>query len=101
LNCGCPQKWAIKEEIGSYLINKPNLIYDIVKTTRNLTSDNFPVSVKIRIHDDLKKTIDLAKTIEKSGAKWLDVHGRTVKERSNPVNYEAIKLVKKKKKNLN
>jgi tRNA-dihydrouridine synthase 4 len=93
LNCGCPQKWAIKEEIGGYLLNKPNLIYDIVKTTRNLTSDNFPVSVKIRIDEDMNKTLDLVRMIEKSGAKWIDVHGRTIKERSNPVHYDAVKLV--------
>ncbi len=31
LNCGCPQKWAIQEGIGSALIQKNDLICEMVK----------------------------------------------------------------------
>lgn len=55
----------------------------------------FPVSVKIRIHSDLSKTVEFAKRAEKCGADWITVHGRTQKQRSSePVDYNAIKLIK-------
>jgi len=31
LNCGCPQKWAIHEHIGAYLMDYPELVRDMVK----------------------------------------------------------------------
>ncbi len=31
LNCGCPQKWAIHEHIGAYLMDCPELVRDMVK----------------------------------------------------------------------
>lgn len=56
LNCGCPQKWAAKEGIGAVMINKGDLICEIVKDAkRRLNHDKeFTVSVKIRIHDKLE-----------------------------------------------
>ena len=38
--------------------------------------------------------MDLCQKVEKAGVSWLAVHGRTKEQRSDPVNYEAIKLVK-------
>lgn len=50
LNCGCPQKWAMKEGIGAALMESPiELIEDMIKMTKNTVS-NFPMSTKIRIH---------------------------------------------------
>ncbi|KAB7502909.1 hypothetical protein Anas_14315, partial [Armadillidium nasatum] len=59
LNCGCPQRWAIQEGYGACLINKPELVSDIIHQTRNAI-----------------------------------FHGRTKEQRSEPVNYEAISLIK-------
>jgi tRNA-dihydrouridine synthase 4 len=56
LNCGCPQKWAIKEGIGAGLLNKTDVICESVKETRrrlNYPTD-FTVAVKIRLHEDLR-----------------------------------------------
>jgi tRNA-dihydrouridine synthase 4 len=48
LNCGCPQKWAIEEGIGSALLSyPPELIQDMIRQTKNRT--NLPVSLKIRL----------------------------------------------------
>ncbi len=110
LNCGCPQRWAIQEGIGSGLLWKPDLIADMIKMKRNTCSDSFPMAIKIRIHpeDDwlhssnweqemqFRKTIDLVHQIEKAGASWITVHGRTYKHKSNstPVNWKAIQLIK-------
>ena len=41
-----------------------------------------------------RKTADLCKKVETAGVSWIAVHGRTREQRSDPVNYEAIKLVK-------
>jgi hypothetical protein len=35
LNCGCPQKWAIQERIGSALLETPELIKDMVRSVSN------------------------------------------------------------------
>ena len=55
LNCGCPQRWAQQEGIGACLINKPQLVFDVVRQTRNRIADpDFTVSVKIRVHKDIR-----------------------------------------------
>ena len=55
LNCGCPQRWAAQEGIGACLINKPDFIHDLVRQTKNQTCSGLSVSVKIRIHTDIKQ----------------------------------------------
>eukprot|EP01116_Phalansterium_solitarium_P020852 TRINITY_DN6298_c1_g1_i1.p1 TRINITY_DN6298_c1_g1~~TRINITY_DN6298_c1_g1_i1.p1 ORF type:complete len:175 (+),score=34.81 TRINITY_DN6298_c1_g1_i1:181-705(+) len=51
LNCGCPQRWAINDGIGAALLKKPDTIRDMVR--RAGTASGLPVSVKIRVDDDL------------------------------------------------
>ncbi|KAI9270690.1 hypothetical protein BDA99DRAFT_502465 [Phascolomyces articulosus] len=93
LNCGCPQKWAIQEHIGSYLMSDPEAVRDMVKTVKGRV--NIPCSIKIRVHPDLKETYEFVKRAESVGVDFLTVHGRTRKQKSTePVNFEGIKLVK-------
>lgn len=47
-----------------------------------------------RIHEDLKKTVDLCKKAEATGVSWITVHGRNIEERHQPVHYDAIKVIK-------
>lgn len=59
LNCGCPQSWACAECLGAALMNKRELVADIVKEAKaTLKRDGYEgrrtVSVKIRIHKDLR-----------------------------------------------
>lgn len=69
LNCGCPQSWACAETLGAALMNKRELVRDMVVETReHLARDGWAVgmekdmdnprgrsvSVKIRVHDDLR-----------------------------------------------
>ena len=94
LNCGCPQRWALQEGIGASLINKPELLKDLVTEIHsNFARPEFTVSVKIRIHEDLRKTVDLVQMLESIGISWLTVHGRTVKQRAEAVNLDAIKIL--------
>ncbi|MGH0128616.1 UNVERIFIED_CONTAM: hypothetical protein FKN15_058445 [Acipenser sinensis] len=49
LNCGCPQRWAVAEGYGACLINKPELLRDMLRQVRNqIENPNFSVSIKIR-----------------------------------------------------
>lgn len=71
LNCGCPQSWACAETLGAALMEKRELVRDMVVTTReHLRRDGWAVglerdaddpggkgrsvSVKIRVHKDLR-----------------------------------------------
>jgi len=69
LNCGCPQSWACAETLGAALMNRRELVRDMVVETRDrLRGDGWAVgmeadvdsprgrsvSVKIRVHDDLR-----------------------------------------------
>lgn len=49
INCGCPQKWAYEEGIGSALLRKPELVGDMVRCVKDRLGWGWPVSVKIRI----------------------------------------------------
>ena len=109
------------EGYGACLINKPEMLRDVVLQTRNrIPSNDFTVSIKIRIHPDIRsevlitlnyflilidshlylhlfrsrETIDLCQKVEKAGVSFFTVHGRTKDQRTDPVNYEAIKLIK-------
>ena len=92
INCGCPQRWAIQEGIGAALIDRPQRITEMVKAAHAICQ--LPISIKIRIKTDLRHTIDLITQAEHAGVSFITVHGRTVKERKQPVNVDAIKLIK-------
>ena len=53
------------------------------------------VSVKIRILNNVERTIDLAQAIEKAGASFITIHARTIKERNVTPHYEYVEAVKK------
>ncbi|KAL7749670.1 tRNA dihydrouridine synthase [Sorochytrium milnesiophthora] len=92
INCGCPQKWAYKDKIGAYLMEQPELVRDMVRAVRE---KGVPCSIKIRVHKDLRETVELARRAEKVGVEWITVHGRTRLQKSTtPVDVEGVKLVK-------
>ncbi len=94
LNCGCPQRWAMSDGYGAQLLRHPELIADMVATaTRRCPA--LPIAIKIRISaTDLRETVELAQRAVRVGAAWVTVHGRTPKQRTEPVNYDAIRLVR-------
>ncbi|XP_061136761.1 B-cell receptor-associated protein 29-like isoform X2 [Syngnathus typhle] len=95
LNCGCPQRWAMSAGYGACLINKPELVKDMIRHVKNqVANPNYTTSIKIRIHNDLRKTVDLCQKMESAGVSWITVHGRTSEERHQPVHYDAIKTIK-------
>lgn len=78
INCGCPQKWAMREGIGSALLEKPELVADMVQCIRNaVPGELIPCVVKMRVYDDTAKSVDFARQVAAAGASWVTVHGRT------------------------
>lgn len=94
LNLGCPQGIAKRGHYGSFLQDEWGLIYDIVRTAK--TELKVPIWVKIRIFDDLDKTLDYACMLQTAGASVIAVHGRTreQKGRNAPLaNWDIIKQI--------
>lgn len=94
LNCGCPQRWAMAEGYGSHLVKNPQLLKDIITQAIQRCGTDFPCEIKIRILEDMSKTVEMCRQAEHAGVSFLSVHGRTPKQRKDPVNYEAIKIIK-------
>ncbi|MEM3374484.1 MAG: tRNA dihydrouridine synthase DusB [Candidatus Woesearchaeota archaeon] len=93
LNIGCPAYSVIKCGAGSELLKDKNKIKEIV--SKISSSIKIPLTCKIRILNDEKETIEIAKLIEKNGAKALTVHGRTQKQGySGKANWQIIKKIK-------
>ncbi|KAI1180639.1 dihydrouridine synthase 4-like protein [Nemania sp. FL0916] len=115
LNCGCPQAWACAETLGAALMEKRELVRDMVIATRrrlgddgwgvgkeadinNLQGKGRSVSVKIRVHHDLRKTVDFITTVlgdqQDRNIDWLTIHPRTRRTQSSvPINLEALELL--------
>jgi tRNA-dihydrouridine synthase 4 len=80
-------------------MHKRELVAKMVKEAKSsLRREGFEgkktVSVKIRIHKDLRDTIDFINTVQAAGVDFLTIHGRMRSTPSSqPVNLEAIKLL--------
>ncbi|KAK3336552.1 hypothetical protein B0T19DRAFT_437304 [Cercophora scortea] len=113
LNCGCPQSWACAETLGAALMEQRELVRDMVIETRErLRRDGWAVgkekdmdspkgksiSVKIRVHKDLRKTMDFITTVlgptQDRHIDFLTIHPRTRSTPSStPINVEALELL--------
>ncbi|KAK4193318.1 tRNA-dihydrouridine synthase [Podospora australis] len=115
LNCGCPQSWACAATMGAALMEKRELVRDMVTTTREqLRQDGWDVgldkdmesskgrsvSVKIRVHKDLRKTMDFIETViggpsrEHRNVDFLTIHPRTRQTPSStPINVESLEIL--------
>ncbi|VDO93488.1 unnamed protein product [Soboliphyme baturini] len=94
LNCGCPQRRVRAKCCGSSLLDQPDRISDIVRQTRQRVGDRLSLSIKIRLQDDLRKTVDLCRKAEAAGVSYLVVHGRTPAQKHDPVDIECFRIVK-------
>lgn len=96
INMGCPvPKIALKSQAGSALLKNPEKIYEIVKAV--VENVSVPVTVKIRSGWDSSSinAVEVAKAIEKAGAKAITVHGRTrAQGYSGKADWSIIKKVK-------
>ncbi|KAH9577295.1 tRNA-dihydrouridine synthase [Trypanosoma melophagium] len=98
INCGCPQRWAMKEGLGSALLQKPEIVADMVRCLRNglFGGDNdIPCVIKMRVNEDVRRSVDFARQCEMAGCGWITVHGRTPSCTAHaPVRHEAIRIIR-------
>ncbi|XP_038880913.1 tRNA-dihydrouridine(20) synthase [NAD(P)+]-like isoform X1 [Benincasa hispida] len=89
INMGCPKSFSISGGMGAALLNKPDLIHDILTTLRrNL---DIPITCKIRLLKSSQDTVELARRIETTGVSALGVHGRRVADRPrDPAKWSEI-----------
>lgn len=101
INLGCPQEIAKRGRYGAFLQDDWDLIGDMVRILRNNLRNDLAVSCKIRRFDELDKTIDYAKMLEKSGCSFVGVHGRTREQRGCNTGLADWTFIKAVKNNLN
>jgi len=91
LNCGCPSPRTTAGGAGSKMLKKPELAAEIVSV---LKKNDFLISVKMRLLPEMEDTIGFCKEIEKAGADFITVHGRTEAQGySGNADWEAIKQI--------
>jgi tRNA-dihydrouridine synthase 2 len=81
VNMGCPVQFSVQGGMGSALLNKPETVRDILTTLRRNLPSELPVTCKIRILRDERKTLELVKIIESCGVAALAIHARHVPDR--------------------
>jgi len=92
VNCGCPMQNVTASGGGAALLKTPERIADIIKECRKHCK---AVSAKVRILGSWDKTLDVCKSVEKSGADFITVHGRTAEQGySGKADWDTIKKIK-------
>lgn len=95
INMGCPVPKIVRNGEGSALMQKPQLVHEIVsKVSRAIQK---PVTVKIRkgFNDEMINAVEIAKIIEDAGGAAVAVHGRTREQYySGKADWDIIRQVK-------
>ena len=74
-------------------MKQPELLADILKAGRRSVPDNeFCIELKMRVFEDTKLTVELARRAEHVGIGLISIHGRTHSERDDPVRAQTIKV---------
>ncbi len=94
LNCGCPVPKVVSQSAGSSLLQDLDQLARVVETIKKYSNKRY-TSVKARLGFAEKIPEAIARTVEKAGADFLTLHGRTrAGKYKAPVDYEAIRCAK-------
>ena len=77
LNCGCPKPFSTSGGMGAALLDKPDLICEILTGLRKALPPHLSVSCKIRLLPTSEATLGLVRKIVQTGISCLTVHCRT------------------------
>lgn len=93
INCGCPSEKIYANELGSYLLNNPEKIGEIIKL---LKQEGLTVTAKIRLGFKKNNVLQVTKIIEKAGADAITIHARLATHGYDiPADWSWIKKVKR------
>lgn len=95
INMGCPAPKVVKNGDGSKLLLNLELVEEIIRTA--VENSTVPVTVKFRKgwDDNNIVAVEVARIVQKAGAKMITIHGRTREEfYTGTVDLDIIKQVK-------
>lgn len=76
INFGCPAKTVNRHKGGAVLLNEPESLYQIVKST--VSACQIPISAKVRLgYESSAHFNEICHAIKDGGASWLTIHART------------------------
>ncbi|MFT3928370.1 MAG: tRNA-dihydrouridine synthase family protein [Myxococcales bacterium] len=92
INFGCPAKRVNNHDGGASILRCPERAEHITRAVRDAVPSEIPVTVKVRVGwSDADAMVEIAQAVERGGASWLTVHGRTKSQMyAPPVDYQAI-----------
>lgn len=92
INFGCPAKRVNNHDGGASILRCPERAEIITRAVRDAVPSEIPVTVKIRVGwADASAVVEIAQSVERGGASWLTIHGRTKSQMyAPPVDYAAI-----------
>lgn len=92
INCGCPSTRITGNQAGSFLLNTPEKIYDMIKT---LKDNGHTATAKIRLGFKENNVMKVSKMIEKAGADALTIHARLATQGGSvKADWDQLKKVK-------
>ena len=94
INCGCPSLRITGNNSGSYLLNNPKEIGDMIRV---LKDEGLNVSAKIRLGFKKNNVLKVSREVERAGADLLSIHARLANQGSSiPADWKEIKKIRNK-----
>lgn len=80
INFGCPVQKAARQGFGAVLLRDPKKAIEIIKAVKYVLKTT-PLSIKIRLNDDIADTINFIKKAQSAGVQMVAIHGRTLTQK--------------------
>jgi tRNA dihydrouridine synthase A len=94
INFGCPVQKAAKQGFGAVLLRDANKALEIIKSVKS-TLKHTPLSIKIRLNDNIIDTINFIKQAQLAGVQMVAIHGRTLTQKYRGVaDYDKLHAIK-------